>query len=393
MVFLTQIVNKPVFYQGHYFGKIADLIVSSQDSSSVSKLIIQKNRQKFITDKINIEYKDGFVLKNLPTAVTTLSDDLIQVVEDLLDKQVIDINNRRLVRVNDVVLSNEESLHLTGIDIGFSGIVRRLKLSWLFGLKNIIIPWRLVETFDYSTGEIRVNLDQNSLNNFHPAEIADILEEAGSKERVGIVESLDANVAAQALEESDSETQIAVLEESSFEQLKDIVSEMNISEIADIYPNLDTEKAKDVDNALGIAKTSQLQRLVRFSEHVAGGLMNPVKTNLPETETVGKVLDLFAHKRSKPETLFISSAANKFRGTVATKDLAFAKRSEKIKRYIKDRHFLLEKSSFDQIQFLLSNYNLRNLPVLNDKHQVVGIVTIDDLLREITKDEEREDVV
>jgi magnesium transporter len=122
----------------------------------------------------------------------------------------------------------------------------------------------MIEAFDYQTGNVRLKLTQNSLNTLHPSELADILEEVGSKERIGIVESLDTDKAVMALEEADYKTQEAILEQLSLSPLKRIVDRMHITEIADLFYKINPLRVKEILNLLGNEKAQIDRRALGF---------------------------------------------------------------------------------------------------------------------------------
>ncbi|MCL4415473.1 MAG: hypothetical protein M1365_02040, partial [Actinobacteria bacterium] len=194
--------------------------------------------------------------------------------EDLLDKQVIDIDGKRLVRVNDVLLENNGGINVIGIDIGTGGIIRRLGLGQFIHLKSKTLPWGLIEAFDYNTGAIRISLTQNRLNKFHSSEIADIIEQAGIKERLGIVGVLDVKKAARAIEELNNETQVSILQQISTNLFKNIIGKMLLSEIADVFYRLNPLRVTQILNELGQEKTTKIEKLSKFSNNVAGGIMD-----------------------------------------------------------------------------------------------------------------------
>ena len=156
------------------------------------RLLIKKSGKKYALSFKDVTFTDDLfylikILEETPISPSLLPYDAddFYLAEDLMDKQVIDVTGKRLVRVNDVLLRENGKYTISGIDIGFAGITRRLGLSSFLKLKTITIPWNLIEAFDYETGAVRVKLSQQNINTLHPTEIAHILEDAGTKERLG----------------------------------------------------------------------------------------------------------------------------------------------------------------------------------------------------------------
>ncbi len=391
MVYLSQLLNKPIYQNGKPFGKIIDLaIFENRPNPPVSKVEIKHGKEKLTVSPQALTVTDKHI--SLPTQhIPLLPYDHkdFYLVEDLLDKQVIDTDGRRLVRVNDVVLESNGELRVVGIDIGFAGILRRLGLS-LLAHQTTIIPWTVIEAFDYQTGDVRIKLKQSSLNTLHPADIADILEEAGTKERVGIVEALDAKNAARALEETDEETQVSILENLEENTIKNIVNKMHISEIADVINDLNPLKAKEVQNALGDERVQKVRKLLSFSDDVAGGMMHLGFFQARGEQTVKEVIREMEQQANVPETIIVTNGDGKISGVINSKELLIADKLSLLKDNITDKKFVFPDTPFEDIIELFAQYNLRVVPVVDQEKKPAGIILIDDILKIIEEENENE---
>ncbi|HEX7042311.1 MAG TPA: CBS domain-containing protein [Patescibacteria group bacterium] len=393
MMYLSQLLNKPVYQNGKPFGKIIDLaIFENRPNPPVSKIEIKHGNEKLTVSPQSLTVRDSHI--SLPTQhIPLLPYDHkdFYLVEDLLDKQVIDTDGRRLVRVNDVVLDINAEFKVVGIDIGFAGVLRRLGLGAL-AHQTTIIPWNVIEAFDYQTGNVRIKLKQTSLNTLHPADIADILEEAGTKERLGIVEALDARQAARALEEADEETQISILENLTPDAIKNIVNKMHIAELADVFNDLNPAKAKEVQNALGIEKVQKIRKLLAFSDEVAGGMMHPGFFQAKSTQTVKEVIKEMEDQGLVPETITVTNPEGKLLGTINSKGLLIVDKLSLLSDNLTDKKFVYVNSPFEDIVELFAQYNLRTLTVVDADKKPVGIILIDDILKIVEEENENEDI-
>lgn len=396
MTYLSQLLNKNIYYKSTIYGKVVDFYMSEQlQTTTISKLIVKRDRQKIALPIRDIEYQDGtFFLKIDNPSFEPADGKGFYLVEDLLDKQVIDVTGRRLVRVNDIALQQKENiLIIKGIDIGFSGILRRLGLPFALGLKTITIPWSLIEAFDYQTGDVKIKLAQSKLNTFHPAEIADILEEAGTKERLGVVEVLDARRAASSIAEADEETQQSILEELPKKQLEQIIKRMPVSEIADVLHDLNTDTVKQIFKFLGSEKAQKVRRLLVFADDVAGGLMSVSFYSQQETRTVEEVLTALKEKERSPEVIVVVDADGKLTGLMPLRKLLNQAKEVKIKDIMDEAKSVYEYASFQEILRLFSEYNLRILPVVNNLGVVIGVIPIDSIVAQIQEEEEYDEPI
>lgn len=395
MLYLSQLLNKTVYQAGRPFGKIIDMAVfENRPVPPVSKIEIKHGKEKLTIAPQALSVKDSHLelsSQHIPLLPYDHKD--FYLVEDMLDKQVIDTDGKRLVRVNDIVLDDSTGeLKVVGIDIGFGGILRRLGVPLLFHGRATVIPWAVIEAFDYQTGNIKIKLKQSSLNMLHPADIADILEEAGAKERLGIVEALDTKQAARAIEEADEETQVSILEGLEPHVVKDIINKMHVSELADVIRDLNPLKAKEVQTALGEEKQLHLKKLLSFSDDVAGGLMHLSFFHADGDKTIKEILTEMESMSNVPETIIVTNGGGKIVGIVNAKDLLIIDKLAKLKDCVTEKKFVYSHTSLSDIISLFAQYNLRVVPVIDSEKKPIGIIIIDDILKIIEEENEDEEL-
>ena len=388
MLYLSQLLGKIVYYQHKPFGRLADMaIFTNSEKPHIAKFEIKKGKKKITISPSALVYEKGLLtLTTQQVPLLPYDHNDFYLNEDLLDKQVIDIDGRRLVRVNDVVLEQNGQLKVVGIDVGFLGILRRLGLPTL-SQKSRIIPWQYIEAFDYQTGSVKIKLSQNKLSTLHPSELADILEDVGNKERVGIVTALDAQQAARAIEEANNETQISILEEVPVSHFKDVLNKMHASELADILSYLNPLRSREIEGALTEEKAQRVKRLLAFADNVAGGLMRTSYTIISGEITVKEVTKHLLQHESVPETVVIIGENRKLLGTINTKDLIILDPLAQMKDVIREKKFVYTSMHIEEIFDLFTEYNLRSLPVVDKEKTPVGLIVIDDLLRAVEEQE------
>jgi len=394
MTFVSQLIKKTVFIDDAKYAKVIDFGLPSQlQSPEVSTVLLQNKNGKFAVPLSETKYKEGaFYLKKNYTSIPYNPDDFY-LGEDLLDKQVIDITGRRMVRVNDVLLKENGGMKVTGIDVSFAGILRRLGFGSVNPLRTVTIPWSAVEAFDYETGDIKIKLGKSNLNMLHPAEIADILEEAGTKEREGIVEVLDAETAADAIEEANSETQEAILEQLPTVQLKKILEKMQLSEIADVANDVPPQTLKKILKLLSTDRAQRVEKLMLFPEDVAGGLMQPTFYKVVGDKTIGETLGELSKIKIQPEAIVVIDAQDSLLGHVHANELINASPGIEMKALVTEPFSVHEDETFTGIFRKFAQYNLRILPVVDDDNKIIGVISIDDVMKRIEEEEEKDDTI
>ena len=282
MLFLSKLVGRPVRDRhGESFGKVRDLIVAlGEQYPPVTGLVVRVTggRDIFLpwTDVEEID-ADGARLR------TTLIDmasfrqrpNEIRLWLDLLDKQIVDVEGRKIVRVNDIQLAPvEERLRLVAVDVGLAGILRRLGLSGpgerlaraLHLEAENYIEWEDVDPVESSVSSLKLRVPHEALGTLHPADVAHIVEQLAPRDRAGILAALDDERAADVLEELAADDQVDILEALSPEKAADILEEMGPDEAADLVADLSEERQEraaephGAGGGVGRARAARLRR-------------------------------------------------------------------------------------------------------------------------------------
>jgi magnesium transporter len=395
MVFLSQLLNKKVYHDRKIFGEMVDFAVHERTvNPSVCKVVIRKNGTKLTISPSFLSMKrNGAILTDATAPLLPFDEGDFYLNEDLLDKQVIDTDDKRLVRVNDIALESNGELKVVGIDIGASGIVRRLGLSKVFRVAPKIIPWQMIEAFDYQTGNVKISLSENKLNNMHPSELADILEDLGTKERRAVVESLEARRAAMAIEEADIKTREAILEELSSSVLGKIVKRMHTSQIARLFYKINPLRIREILKFVGAERAQRVERLLDFSEDQAGGVMRTTFVSLDGDLTVKEAFGRLYDTPSKPEGIVVTNGNQKLLGVIYTKDILDSDSLALLKDLVTERKFVYPETDFNQVIKLFGRYNLRLLPVVDKNKVPTGVISAGIVLAKIEERTKTDEII
>lgn len=385
MVYLSELLNKTVYYNKKIYGEMVDFaVLASSANPSVSKIVIKKKGKKITISPSFISIKKfGAILTSEKAPELPFDEREFYLNEDLLDKQVIDVDEKKLVRVNDVLLEGENELKVVGIDIGASGILRRLGLGKFIKLEAKILPWQMIEAFDYQTGNVKLSLSQNKLNSMHPSEIADILEELGSKERKGIVESLEAAQAAKAIEEADFRTQEAILEELPSSVLKKVVDKMHSADIAELFYKINPLRIREILKLLSSERAQKVERLIDFGNDTAGGTMRTGFISFDGNVTIKEAYNSLYKNTPKPEAIVVTNGNEKLIGIVYVKDILDIDSLALLKDVVTERKFVYPDTDFNKVISLFGRYNLRLLPIVDKEKKPIGVVTAGIVLSKI----------
>lgn len=242
-VFLSEILKKPVFDQkGEELGKIRDVVVVKGITlPDLESLIIEKKKTLYCLD-----YKSLTVFNRRIITTTLSKDNLPQyeryeqdllAVRDILDKQIVDINGAKVVRVNDIKIEGYKgNAVFVGIDVGMRGIFRRFgvekkgeKFLSLFKipLPSNLIGWDYLQPLSPRLTSISLTMPQQMLSKMHPADLAEIIDSVSREEGASFFQRLDVEAAAETLPELPPETQLEILSSMDTEKAADIIEEMS----------------------------------------------------------------------------------------------------------------------------------------------------------------------
>lgn len=395
MVYLSQLLNKKVYLDKKVYGEMTDFaVLAGSTTPSVSKIVVKKNGKKTtISPSFLSIKKKGAILASDKVPFLPYDEGDFYLNEDLLDKQVIDMDDKRVVRVNDVLMEDSGELKVVGIDVGVGGILRRLGLEKLFKVNPKILPWQMIEAFDYQTGNVKISLSENKLSKMHPSEIADILEELGSRERQGMVERLEAEKAAEAIEEADFRTRGAILKELPKAMLKKVVAKMHVADIAGIFFRLNPLRITEILNLLGEERARKVERLLDFGLDTAGVAMRTGFVSFDGNTTVKEAYNKLYKDTPKPEAIVVTNGNQKLVGTVRVKDILDIDSLALLKDVVSERKFVYPTTDFNQIISLFGRYNLRVLPVIDKDKKPIGVITAGIVLSKIEEKTKQDEFI
>ena len=324
----------------------------------------------------------------------TLPPEALRLSRDLLDKQIVDTHGAKVVRVNDLQLSEVDGqLRLVGADVGLRGLLRRVgaeslaeRVLGMAGRKlpRGIIPWHLVEPLDTPDAKVRVTVPRTKLALLHPADIADIVEEMAADERRQVFEQLDVQTAAEALSEVEPEMQAAIVSDLDEERAADILDEMAPDEAADLLQDLPEDRREELVDLMEKDEKEDVEALLTHDEDTAGGIMTTQFFALPADLTAEQAINRLRELKPDPELtyyLYVVDAQGRLDGVISLRDLVVASPQSKLSE-VMDPHVLKVEATTpkEEVAALIAKYDLLALPVVDARRTLLGTVTVDDVV-------------
>jgi magnesium transporter len=400
MLYLSQAIGKPVRDQnGEPIGKVADLIVAvGERYPPVTGLVISTNRRK-----IFLPWSSVAALDAAGARIRTRTIDIgkfrqrpneILLKQDLMDKQIVDIDGRRIVRVNDLSLDIVEgALRLVAVDVGATGLMRRLGIEGPFRTvaRNVgrrvperYIDWEDVDPLESSIASVKLRVPHAGLAELHPADLASIIDQLTPKDRAGILASLDDEAVADAMEEMEPDTQVEVLEDLLPERAADILEEMSPDDAADLVADLSDQAREEILALMQKNEAEEVQELLSYPEESAGAIMTTEFIAIPATLTAAQAIDRLRELEPDAETIYyvyVVDDDGRLVGVLSLRDLIVARPWTPIADVmIKEPVAVGVLSDQDDVAQAVARYNLLAVPVVDDDGKLEGIVTVDDAM-------------
>lgn len=415
MIYLTQMMGKPVIdASGDEIGRIHDVAIATGEvfPRVTSLAFVGPDKTPFMISwrKFVDEFDDELIKLNTDKAgirFSYLQPDEVLLARDLLDKQIVDTQGMKVVRVNDLKLSESRNqLRLLGAEVGVRGILRGIHpviertadaVFKLFGrtLPENLIAWNYMDLLDRDLSHVKLSVTHKRLHELHPADVADILEKLSASQRARVFEHLDNAQAAEAISELEDEFQADVIDDLGNQRASDILEMMDPDDAADIIGDLPYDRAETLLRLMGLRESRQIRKLLGYKEKTAGGIMTPEVTTVPEDWAVQQVIDHIRTVAAENESIYyiyVVEGDRRLAGVISLRDLIVSPPETAVEDIVK-RDVITANPDDDQeeVAEAMSKYDLLAMPVVDESGRILGIVTVDDAL-DVLEEESAEDL-
>lgn len=399
-IFLSEVLGKPaVDLSGEVVGRVSDLLVAqARGLPHIIGVALRSSRDKTVyAARAHLGYFNRRLLllaDGAPLAQHPPRHDFC--ARALLDRQVVDVDGCKVVRVNDVLLrDNGVDTHLVGVDIGPRGVARRLGLGRLTRaaprfkrlLAERIVPWEMIAVGSDVASPVALRYPYARLARLHPADIAGIVERLGAHERTAVIEALDAETAAEALEEVSPEMQASILEAVGDHRASGILRHMGLDEVTDLVRRMPGKRGQRILGLLDAGDAQSVKDLVEFEDVSAGGLMTPEFVSLPESLTCDQAIAALREKAPAADMiyyLYVVDEAGRLTGVASLRDLIVAPGDTPLGNVVTSSVVRVDPDAdLSELAGRMNKYGVLALPVVDEAGKLLGIVTVDDILERL----------
>ena len=409
--YLSRVIGSPlIFSDGRRVGKVKDFAVSvvsadekeERTRAMVSEIAAKTGEGTLYLPATNIQVEKNkskyvFRCQGNHLNFTEESTGKILLCENVLDKQIVDINGRKLVRVNDVrLVCMDNMIYVVAVDTGMEGLLRRIGIvrpvNFILSLFRLSLPsefilWDDIATVDLGHMGIRLSKTHNKLTRLHPSDLADIIEQLGNKSKTNVFVALDEEHAADVLEEMEQDEQVDIIEALPVEKAADVLEKMPADEAADIIEELEVDRAEKLLKEMEPAVSGEVRELLEYPSNRVGSLMTTDFLAFPAHYTVNEVLSVL--RARKPEfhmmySFLVTDKEGKFLSTVSLRDIVIAEPHQQLKDIMdKTPLYVYDDDKLDSLAEIIDKYSLLALPVINRENKPEGIVIVEDIVEDL----------
>lgn len=404
MAYVSELLGKPVVdVDGQSVGRLEDIVASVRGvmpHPAVVAIEVKRHGETLL-----VPFADTAVLVAPAIALTKRLEDVIPykpaehdlfLANDILDKQIIDTDGVRVVRVNDLELTRVDGdFYVANVDVsglgllrrmGLAGITHRLGARYRQRIRSGVISWDDVELLS-GDQPMRLKVSGEKIADLHPADLAEIISDLTRAESGKLLQSLDVKTLADTLEEVEPDFQASLIEAMPDEKVADVLEEMGPDEAADLLAELPSDRSRDLLELMEDDEARDVRMLLAYPEDTAGGIMTTEFFSVPPELTAGEAIVLLRRTAHEAETItyvYVTDSSDHLLGVFSLAELVIADPGTPIAKFMHHRVVSVNPlDSQEEVAQAVSKYNLVAIPVVDEKGRIQGIVTADDALDKV----------
>ena len=400
--FLSEILERRVFIKKQRVGRLSDLaIVETGRLPEVTYVVVER---PYGYPTLTIPWEKVLLISNhevvLDVAEETLPQferappqSLILLRDHILDKKILDMDDHEVEVVYDVKLALQNGkLYAAEVDFSRYRALRRLGLHRLANLladrnKDNRVSWLYVqplpEQLGSFTGNIKLKVPKAQLNDIHPVDLADILEELGGGQRVALFNALDAEQASDALEEIEPRVQRELIHAIAKERAALLINEMSPAQAADILAILPRDEAATILKLIDRDKSSKVEHIIGQHDEQILLYASSKLIRLPPTTAAAEVLERYRELASGKDVVtyvYVTDSTGALKGVVDLREIVEAQPGQTLGEIMTQHVIALPKdATLREAVMLFERYNFRALPITDENDQLLGAVSSRDM--------------
>lgn len=412
-IYFSEILGKEVFdFNNRCVGRLFDVVmkVNGEIYPKAVNLVIKKGFFKKYFACIgweNLAEVDEIIkLKIGPGQITFQQGKPKQdftLCTDILDQQIVDTHNQKVVRVNDVhLLRVDNQLYLAHVDVGIRGLVRRLEWTGLadrivkffsprssYLMREDLISWKNAQVFTLGRTKnlLRLDVAREKLAQMHPTELAEIIKDLGKHEKSVLFKSLDTVLQRKVFADMATTEQVELIELLDDKEAVSLLENIPSDDAADLLLKLRRRKTLHLMKLMETKTSKKLSKLLKFAKDSAGGLMTTEYLSLPQNALVKDALEKVRENVEFPGNIYYIFLVDGENHLIGWTSLRWFINADPEKPLIETCHpqkiFVQPEDKIEKVAVLFEKYKFAVLPVVNEANVLQGVITGDDVMEEL----------
>ncbi len=401
-VYFTNILNRKIYDEfGDVIGKLKDVYVSIENGYPVFiGYKVARDREDFYYEfrEINFYENQGKILINVCGAQNIIPQRYKYILKQLLNKQIVDINGKKVVKVMDFHIANiGDEVRIVAIESGITSFLRNMNIRYVPSLfrkfincvfkktVDTIIKWEDMESIEFIDNNLSISVPHQKISTMHPADIAGILEELNYDDRKILFESFNDDLASEILEEiEDNDMRIDLIKNLSDSKIISILDYISNYELADILEEMDDKSKERILINLEESDIDTIKTILSYDDNMVGSIMNTEFISFNLNVKLGEMFDIIRDVNSKDECLYnvyVVDEENILKGIINFKSLMFEDRDKDVFKIMDKKFiFIYDDDDLTKAMEMFIKYDLVSVPVVSKSMKICGSLFIHDIL-------------
>jgi magnesium transporter len=397
MLYFSELKGKHVIENPSIFlGTLEDIVFKVTGTAPVTKILIKTPKNHHVLIPYTSILKIGRnILVSPDYVLTNLEENELYVGKNLNDQQIIDVKGNKMVRVNDVVFLQKPFLHVSGVDIGWLGLMRWVGLEKTVcdmaralgrEVTSQFLSWNDIMPVELARGRVMLKRQETNITKLRPEDLADYLNHLSLRNAKRLLHTLDDEFAANVLRSLNVYLRGQAVKVYTPERMVKILHFLDIDEVVDVLMSTDRHIRDKIIKLIPAPRKGEVLRLIRVAKTPVGDIMNIQFLVASPVDTVSKVIRHIrkeASQLSDIKYVYVVNDAYELIGVFSLLELLSESMEEPLYKFMITNPVTASLSTPKEIIIKkMVKYKIDTIPIVDDRNHLVGVVSIVDVVRE-----------
>ncbi|MCX6179233.1 MAG: CBS domain-containing protein [Chlorobiales bacterium] len=399
--YLSEIVGRRIYLKSRTIGKLKDLVIQ-ENAGKVPEVTHMLVHQPYGEPRLLIPWDQITLISNteIVSEITSTEgyelnpeDSHIFLKDYILDKKILDMDGHEVEVVYDVkLLFQNERLFVTEVDFNRFRILRRMGFKKLANYlarykEGSSISWLYVQplpdTIGSFEGNVKLNVLKENINDIHPVDLADILEELDGNQRMAVFNQIEPELASDTLEEVEPRVQRELIRSMEKERAAELINEMSPAQVADILSVLPASEADEIIEFVDSENKQRVQQIIDQNDENIMLYSTQQIIKRPHDTVVRDVINNYRDVAGDMDVImyvYVVNEENILQGVVDLRELIAAEPDQTLGEIMTDSLITLcaDETLQDAVD-MFSRYSFRAIPITEENDYLLGVVSFHDI--------------